>query len=140
MRVMDGRPWLFDSYMFVLRPFNGYKPPQRMDFLKERMWVQMLELPLACMNECEGKRIGDTIGEVIEVESEVDGSGWGCFLRVLLVMDLSKPIARGRTITVDGIKYRIPLWYEKLPHLCFNCGFIVHSKGPCEEKTGVEGG
>ncbi|XP_042944706.1 uncharacterized protein LOC122278594 [Carya illinoinensis] len=135
IRVMDGRPWLFDNYMFVLMPMNGDIPPQRMDFTKERMWIQLLEMPLVGMNEGEGTRIGNTIGEVVEVETQVDGSGWGCFLRVLLVMDLSKPIARGRTISVKGVKYWIPLRYEKLPHLCFQCGCIIHRKGSCVEKT-----
>ncbi|XP_042958149.1 uncharacterized protein LOC122293721 [Carya illinoinensis] len=139
MRVMDGRPWLFDSHLFIILPFNGLIPPQRMDFSKERMWIQMLEMPLVCMNEEEGKRIGNTIGEVIEVETQVDGSGWGSVLRVLLLMDLTKPLARGRTILVKGIKYWIPLRYEKLPHLCFVCGCIVHKNGKCGKKTGVEG-
>lgn len=64
--------------------------------------------------------IGAIVGEVLEVETQDDGSGWGNFFRVLVILDLSKPLARGRTILVKGMKFWIPFNYEKLPHFCFN--------------------
>lgn len=88
----------------------------------------MLELPLIFMNDEEGKENGNTIGEVIEVETQADDSGWGSFLRLLLLMDLSKPLARGRTISVKGLKYWIPLRHEKLHHHVLNLDVLFIGK------------
>lgn len=41
MRVMQGRPWLFGSFLFVLNLFDGYIPPFKMDFSKEVFWVHL---------------------------------------------------------------------------------------------------
>lgn len=133
-----GRGYLITTCFFLL-PYNGHLAPQKLDFMKERVWVHMSELPLSCMNEERGKIIGATISEVIEVDTQIYGSGWGKFLRVLVLLDLSKPLARGRTISVMGRKFWIPLRYEKLPYFCFTCGCIVHGKGICEKKD-IDGG
>lgn len=55
-----------------------------MNFNKERMWVQMHNLPLACMNEVRGRLIGESIGSVEEVDVKEDGSGWSSFFRSAL--------------------------------------------------------
>ncbi|XP_042983285.1 uncharacterized protein LOC122312689 [Carya illinoinensis] len=135
-RVWSGRPWLFDYHLFVLKPLDENIPPQKMKFLQERFWVQLHDMPLSCMNENRGKQIGNTIGVVEEVDVKEDGSGWGRFLRVLIDVDLYKPLARCRTINVGGDKIWIPIRYEKLPIFCFSCGCIVHDKGGCANKGG----
>lgn len=52
--------------------------------------------------------------------------GWDPFLRVQVELDLTKPLAQGRSVVVNGNQLWIPLKYEKLPRFCFNCGRIVH--------------
>ncbi|KAF5472196.1 hypothetical protein F2P56_004583 [Juglans regia] len=138
LRILQGRPWLFDNQMFVIMQLNGSIPPQKMDFSRERMWIQLHNLPLACMNKDRGVVMGETIGRVLEVETLVDGSGWGSFLRILTELDLKKPLARGRTITIKGQVLWIPVKYEKLPHFCFRCGCIIHDEVGCRGKDGEE--
>lgn len=109
-RVMNGRPWLFDSYLFNLKPFNGHIQPSRMDFTTESFWVQMHNLPLDCMNEKFG-HLGSPFGKsqtVMLMKMEKDG---------------------GRTINFLRIKMWVPLTYEKLPKLWFPCGKIFHEPG-----------
>lgn len=42
------------------------------------------------------------------VDTGKDGIGWGQFLRVKIVVDLSKPLARGRMLKVQGKSKWIP--------------------------------
>lgn len=65
-----------------------------------------------------------------------DGSRWGGYLRVLIDVDLYKPLARGRTINVGGDKLWIPIRYKKLPRFYFSCGCIAHGKGGRVKKGG----
>ncbi|XP_042944558.1 uncharacterized protein LOC122278436 [Carya illinoinensis] len=132
VRVLDGRPWLFDNHLFVLKEFEGKVQPNLFDFDHACLWVQMLNLPLNYMTKRMGEEIGKSIGKVVEVDVQEDGSAWGRCLRVKVECDLKKPIARGRTILVDGRRSWVPFQYEKLPRLCFNCGRIVHEKEGCK--------
>jgi hypothetical protein len=53
----------------------------------------MYNLPLACMNKAIGLWIGASMGEELKVEVDDDGVGWGEYLRVRIVLDLTKPLS-----------------------------------------------
>ncbi|XP_040994340.1 uncharacterized protein LOC121240882 [Juglans microcarpa x Juglans regia] len=93
MKVLDGCPWLFDSYLFVLLHFDGEMQPSLFDFDHAYMWVQMLNLPLSYMNKQMGELIESSIGKVMEVDVQEDGSAWGRCLRVKVECDLRRPVA-----------------------------------------------
>lgn len=113
--IMARRPWLFESSLLFLKPFDGYTLTSKMDFSKEAFWVQLHDLPIARIKKDMGNFIGNnTIGLVKTCDVQNDGSGWGTVLRVLIELDLYKPITRGKTLNVKGIKTWIPLTYEKL--------------------------
>jgi hypothetical protein len=81
-RVKDGRPWLFDRSVLVLKEVEESIPPTQMDFTKSLLWVQVHEMPLTCMNREVGHRIGSTLGMVEEVDVIDDGVGWGRCLHI----------------------------------------------------------
>jgi hypothetical protein len=95
-RVLEGRPWMFERCLVSLAYFDKTTPPAELDFDKATFWVRMFNLPLICMGRETGYQIGSMVGEVIEVDVDEDRVGWGEFLRVRIVLDLSKPFARGR--------------------------------------------
>jgi hypothetical protein len=64
-----------------------------MEFEKAYFWVRIFNLPLACMSESMGFRLGNSVGQVAEVEMDEVGVGWGEYLRVKIRLDLSKPLA-----------------------------------------------
>jgi hypothetical protein len=105
-----------------------------MEFSKVLFWVRMFHLPLACMNETMGVKIGSSVGEVEEVETDVDGIGWGEYLRVRIKLDIMKPLARGRVLKLNGESSWIEFQYERLPTFCFRCGVIQHEAGGCSAK------
>jgi hypothetical protein len=54
VRVLEGRPWVFEGSLFSVQDFNGSLAPAKMDFDMVSFWVRMFHLPLACMIETMG--------------------------------------------------------------------------------------
>lgn len=137
IRVLEGRPWIFEGILFSVEDFDGLSSPSEIDFEHAVFWVRMHNLPLACMGKEVGVQIGATIGLVEEVDTDVEGVGWGEYLRVRIRIDLTKPLARGRVIKLLGKQTLIAFQYEKLPKYCYDCGKICHGRGGCTIKGGA---
>jgi hypothetical protein len=64
IRVLEGRPWVFEKNMFAVEEFDGLSAPSEINFDKVAFWVRIYDLPLICMGLEVGKQIGASIGEV----------------------------------------------------------------------------
>lgn len=64
----------------------------KMSFDREELWVHMYNLPLAFMIKEKGEKLENTVGKVMDIDVKGDGSGWGSYLRVLIEMDLTRPL------------------------------------------------
>lgn len=62
----------------------------------------MHNMPLACMNREAGCNIGSTVGTVEQVDVNSKGVGWGKYLRVKVMLDITKPLARGQLLKIKG--------------------------------------
>lgn len=93
--------------MVVLRHLNS--PSTKASF-----WVRMMNLPLACMVREVGIKLGTSVGQVEEVDTDKEGVGWGEFLRVKIKVDLYKPFIRGRMLKFDGKLTLIGFKFEHL--------------------------
>lgn len=58
----------------------------------------MHNIPFGMMNKVHGEMLGNTIGEIIEIDVDKDGVGWGPFLWVRVQVDIKKPLLRGNLI------------------------------------------
>jgi hypothetical protein len=134
-RAMAGRPWSFEGNLFLIEDFDGTIPPSEFTFDKAAFWIRMFDFPLACMGAEIGKRIGASVGVVEAVDTDAEGIGWGEFLRMKILIDLSKPLPRGRKINLQGTSRWITFKYERLPKFCFQCGVIVHGKSGCSRRS-----
>ncbi|XP_042954597.1 uncharacterized protein LOC122291010 [Carya illinoinensis] len=142
-KVLEGKPWSFDSSLFVLIPYEGKLCLREMVFDKETFWLQIHNMPLGCMSMEWGNQIGSSVGRVLEVDVEEDGTGWGRYLRVKLQLALMKAIPRGRFINVEQTKHWVYFRYENLPRICLKCGWFVHGEMGCmatHADQAVEGG
>jgi hypothetical protein len=131
IRVMEGRPWFFEQQLFSVVDYDGTTPPCKMIFQSAPFWIRMLHLPLSCMGKEMGKKLGETVGTVEEVETNEDGIGWGAYLRVKAHVNFSKPLPRGRILKLKNKSLWIEFQYEKIPRFCFKCGVIRHGAGGC---------
>jgi hypothetical protein len=130
-RIMEGRPWTFDRQILVLNEFDGSIPPSQFEFNYSPFWIQVHDMPLICMNKSIGTKIGNSLGELIDVDVAGDGRGWGSYLRLRVNLDLMKPIDRGQALNLAGKSSWVEFKYEKLPLLCFMCGRLVHGPKGC---------
>lgn len=79
-----------------------------------------------------GNIIGSKIGKVEEVDGEEGGMVWGEYMWIRVVVDVSKPLLRGKRLCLGG---REPMWirfpYERLPDYCYLCGRVGHQYKDC---------
>jgi hypothetical protein len=136
IRIMEGRPWKVDGDLFSMVDFDGQTPPSELEFEKATFWVRMLNMPLACMSREMGQKIGASMGTVVDVDVDEDGVGWGKFLRVRIILDLTKPLSRGRFLRLRDRTTWITFQYERIPRFCFKCGVIRHGGRGCVRPGG----
>jgi hypothetical protein len=134
IRILKGRPWLFDGNLIALADFDGLTPPVAMQFEYASFWVRMYNLPLACMGKTSVQKIGASVGVVEDVDVDDDDPGWGEYVRVKIKVDLKKPLARGRMLHLPDKSVWVAFKYEKLPRLCYKCGIILHGLQGCSEE------
>lgn len=91
-RVWSGRPWMFDRLPLVLQHYDGMTQLAELCFNHEAYWIQLQNLPLGCMTREVARSIGDSVGVVEQIDVNSEGVGWGKFLRIKTLIDLSKPL------------------------------------------------
>jgi hypothetical protein len=134
VKVLAGRPWVFENNLLILEDFDGLSPISSFNFDKAAFWVRMFDLPLVCMGLEIGRKIGETVGVVEVVDTDARGIGWGEYLQMKIRLDITKSLLRGRKINIEGTSSWIRFQYERLPRFCFQCGAIAHGKAGCSRK------
>ena len=131
MRVLAGEPWTFDKHLVILQEYDGTKEVRDMNFDLATFWVQVHDLPLRFRNRRVAEHLCEAIGTVKLGEENLAMEG-DRFVRVRVTANISKPLCRGRVITLDDEKdLWIPFKYERLPNLCFWCGCLTHDDRSC---------
>lgn len=73
----------------------------------------------------------ETLGTVSKPKDAAKIRG-GNFMRVQVVVDVMKPLCKGRMITWDqGREGWVSLMYECLPNMCYWCGHLSHNDKEC---------
>jgi hypothetical protein len=89
--------------------------------------MQIHILPIGYRNEALIKK--RKVGRAIKVETNVHGA-WN-FVRVRVILDVRKPLARFVTISRAGQREFYQVKYEKLQKFCGACGFMGHIHLEC---------
>ncbi|KAL5740379.1 hypothetical protein ACOSQ2_029559 [Xanthoceras sorbifolium] len=119
-RVLTGGPWSFDKCLIVLEEPLGDGKFLEMGFNNVQFWVQLHNVPL--------------IGQVTDIDVGATGDCLGRFLRVRVVIDVSKPLSRYlRVCLSEGDPDTVLLLrYERLTEYCFQCGVVGHIVRECQ--------
>ncbi|KAL5783740.1 hypothetical protein ACOSP7_008769 [Xanthoceras sorbifolium] len=133
-RVLTGGPWSFDKCLIVLEEPRGDGKFLDMGFSHVQFWVQLHNVPLVCMTKEIGWALGNKIGRVMDIDVGATGDCLGRFLRVRVVIDVTKPLNRFlRVCLLEGDPDTVLLLrYERLAEYCFQCGVVGHVVRECQ--------
>lgn len=83
------------------------------------------------MNSQKVFNIVQTLGTPEPIDPQMTAK-WGKYAKVRVRLDITKPIPKDMVVTLKS-KKKIPITfrYEKLPRLCFYCGFFGHLMKQC---------
>ncbi|XVF14480.1 hypothetical protein REPUB_Repub09cG0063600 [Reevesia pubescens] len=85
------------------------------------------------MTERIGSILGESLGEVLEIDMAWFQMGWGKYLRVHVKLNVKKPLQRGTTLVTHGGDHVFVMFrYEHLPDCCFACGRLDHHESKCD--------
>ncbi|XP_041000319.1 uncharacterized protein LOC121246281 [Juglans microcarpa x Juglans regia] len=103
--VLQGRPWPFDKFLVCLQECDGNVALRDIQFSMEPFWIQFHNMPFVGMTRKIGEQLGVTIGRVLVMDTNESGTGWRKFLRVKILVDISKPLARGRFLNLGDKRF-----------------------------------
>ncbi|XP_025637647.1 uncharacterized protein At4g02000-like [Arachis hypogaea] len=69
IRVERGSPWLFRQFMIHLKRWSPNMKVEEEDYTRIPVWIQMWGMPEFCKTRTAAMRIGQRLGEVVEVDS-----------------------------------------------------------------------
>ncbi|TXG61024.1 hypothetical protein EZV62_012387 [Acer yangbiense] len=127
-------PWYFDKSRIALEMLVGTGDISLLGFNRVKLWIQIHDIPIMCMNRKTTRWLAEQIGEVIEIPSKAKEC-WGKFMRVKVQIDISKPLKRWLRLKLDKSNniVRVGLKYERLPEFCYVYGRIGHGIKECPD-------
>lgn len=130
-KIFSTQPWSFDKFLVAFQRYNNNIHVCDLDFERVPFWVQVYDIPISFMNKKVAEGLCSGIGEVCSSDfSVMEG---GDHVRVRVILDVTKPLCRGRKISLDGGSSGwVSFKYERLPSLCFWCGCLTYGKRDCE--------
>ena len=132
-RVLMGEPWSYDKHLISLRRLEQNVIVKDLEFNRTLFWVQLHNLPIGDMNPRVPCEIGGIIREVQSGMKEWGTQDGSSFMRIRVLVDMLKPLCRGRKIfKEDGKVGWVRFKYERLPNLCYWCGLLMHVDKYCD--------
>jgi hypothetical protein len=91
-RAISDGPWEFVGDLLVVADLDTSKKLDELEFNFIPVWIRVLDLPIGLMNVDTGEAIGDSVGQILEVESDQDGSAIGLYLHIKVLLDIRKAV------------------------------------------------
>uniref|UniRef100_A0A803NGJ0 Zinc knuckle CX2CX4HX4C domain-containing protein n=1 Tax=Cannabis sativa TaxID=3483 RepID=A0A803NGJ0_CANSA len=132
-RLLEGEPWHYNNFLIILHSPTVLHNVSKEDLNTVQFWVQCHRLPFLSKSRALACKIGEWIGEYVDVYEDSLHEGWGSFLRVRVRLDIQQPLMRGKMVKLPHIhdEHWLEFRYENLPIFCFHCGCLGHPFERC---------
>ncbi|KAL0007019.1 hypothetical protein SO802_008521 [Lithocarpus litseifolius] len=100
-KIVAIEPWSFDKNLMVLQSYDKEVDLTEMEFKWVTFWVQVHDMPIHFKNRQVAERIYEAIGKVNMMLDDNESEG-DRFIRIRVTIDVSKPLSRGRVISLDS--------------------------------------
>nr|POF00222.1 hypothetical protein CFP56_37734 [Quercus suber] len=91
------------------------------------VWLRLPNLPIEFYEPTILKKIGNTIGPVLKIDSHTFNGERGRFARICIQTNVEKPLIK--TVKIGKVVQAVQ--YEGINDICFACGRIGHKKEGC---------
>lgn len=133
-RVLEKRPWAFDNQMLVILPWKKDIENEEELFSTTQMWVQVWHIPTQWLSSETAWKLGKLFKKCLNVVIPESGSKEGRVVKILVEIELNKPLVRGTFVRFEGDRRWVSFKYEQLPLFCFYCGKVGHGERNCQKK------
>ncbi|XP_026457315.1 uncharacterized protein LOC113358023 [Papaver somniferum] len=126
--MLQGTPWSIKEDFMLIERCKEDSLLKDYDFKYVCFWIHVYGLPFSMLNPSKVLNIIQNIGKPDPIDTTM-AAKWGKYTRVRVQLDITKPLPKDMIITLKSKKkITIHFRYEKLPRMCFFCGFFGHVK------------
>ncbi|KAK8656999.1 hypothetical protein V6N13_098933 [Hibiscus sabdariffa] len=135
--ILSRGPWTFKDEWLALATFNPNYNIDEYTFSSMNTWVRIFGISSILMDNDDiahhtGNSLGAMIGKVIKVDTRRIDLNMVDYLRVGIILDVTKPVRRCVAIGGTSPSPKLcPIQYERLPTICYGCGIIGHNLDAC---------
>jgi len=133
--VLRRGPWAFNDRMLIIQRWTPQLP--LLDFIP--FWIQVRGIPYQFLNRGVVEHIGRSLGQVLDVDFDVEVVARMDFVRILIHWNITHPLHFQRNFQFAlGTNTLLRFRYERLRGFCEVCGMLTHDSGACLIQNGGE--
>ncbi|XP_057720054.1 uncharacterized protein LOC130934508 [Arachis stenosperma] len=134
VRVERGAPWLLKNYIVNIKRWEEKDINNNDELSRVPIWVQLWGIPEHYKSKELGRKIGGTMGEVVEVDFYSMRGRESRILKVKILMDATKPLRRSLRIAGPNRNViELSVKYERIETFCNYCGHLGHESRGCNQ-------
>ena len=129
-KVVNGGPWFINQQFLTIRRWSPGFRPSEAKISTTAAWARLPELPIELYDMNMLRRIGNQLGSLLKVDTQMMDNERGRFARFYVQIDLEQPLTP-RVRIRDMIQ---KIQYEGISAICFECGRVGHRIDTCSSK------